>query len=260
MIILKRGDKLPTVAVLQSFLNQQPSTHEFLQVDGVFGPRTEGAVVRFRDAIHLAKGKTADYSVWKRVVGEGWQMIDSIDRSDYNDPKWDTNEHEMLAPFYQTIVEFFGMSAGTPHVLRTLRRNARPGEVVLLRFHGHGSPGSMVVASGRRAKSGMAYNFSSGFWADLRRFRGLFAPFGSIEMHGCRVGQGARGHKLLLGMANAVGVPVSGGINSQYGGHETTFRFEGPTNTVCPNNEPLKNWAVRVGAVSRVSPAPRTGG
>ena len=254
MIILKRGDKLPTVAILQSYLNQHPSTHEFLNVDGVFGPRTEGAVSRFRDAAGIGRGKLVDGEMWERLVGTGWQVIDSVDRSDYNDPKWDTNEHEMLAPFHQTIVEFFGMSAGTPHVLRTLRKNARPGEVILLRFHGHGSPGTMVVASGRKAKSGMAYNFSAGFWKDMAKFRGLFAPIGSIEMHGCRVGLGPKGHKLLLGMANAVGVPVSGGNQTQYGGGESSFRFEGPTTTVCPNGEPLSKWAVRVGSVSRPTP------
>jgi hypothetical protein len=255
MIILKRGDKLPTVAVLQSYLNQQPSTPEFLVVDGVFGPRTEAAVIRFRDVTHLRKGKEADYAVWKRVVGADWQMIDSVDRSDYDDPKWATNEHEVLEPFGQTMLEFFGMSAGTPHVLRTIRANARPGEVALLRFHGHGSPGHMLVASGRLSTgSSFDRNYSKGFWLALQKFRGLFAPFGSIEMHGCRIGKGAAGHKLLSGMADAIGVPVTGGIQTQYGGSDSTFRFEGPTNTVCPNGESLRNWALRTGSVSRPRP------
>ena len=255
MITLKRGDKLPTVAVLQSYLNQQPSTTEFLNVDGNFGPRTEAAVIRYRAAGRLSKGKTVDFDVWKQVVGSEWQVIESIDRSDHGDPKWETNEHEVLAPFQQTMLEFFGMSHGSPVVLMEIYEKARPGELVLLRFHGHGSPGHMIIASGRKsAGSSLAHYYGKPFYQFLQRFRGIFAPFGSIEMHGCRVGKGALGHKLLAGMADAIGVPVSGGLQTQYGGDHYTYRFEGPTNTICPNGESLRNWSLRVGSVSRMRP------
>ena len=256
MITLKRGDKLPTVAGLQSYLNQQPSTTEFLTVDGNFGPRTEAAVIRYRASAGVGKGKVVDFDVWKQVVGSEWQVIDSIDRSDFDDPKWATNEHEMLAPFGQTVLEFFGMSHGSPVVMNEILGNARPGEVVLLRFHGHGSPGHMIIGSGRIVTgSSLDRRYGKGFWQFLQKFRSVFAPFGSIEMHGCRVGKGAEGRKLLSGMADAMGVPVSGGIQTQYGGDSTTFRFEGPTTTICPNGESLKNWSLRVGSVSRMRPA-----
>jgi hypothetical protein len=252
MIILRRGDHLPTVGVLQSFLNQQPSTGEFLSVDGAFGGLTAGAVSRFRVARRLGANEVADVAVWNGVVGPDWQVIDSVDRSDHDRPRHVIEDHLDLGPFGQTILEQFGMTNGAPLVISRVRGAARSGQVVLLRFHGHGSPGHMVVASGTRGNTASSFDVRYGqrFFDALRVLRPIFAPFGSVEMHGCRVAQGTLGRRLLRGMADAMGVPVSAGLTTQHGGGRTTFRFEGPTLTICPNGVELAAWLARVGNAS----------
>lgn len=261
MIILRQGDRLPTVALLQSYLNQEPSSAEFLTVDGIFGPRTATAVRTYRMAHRLGSGETADHRVWNGVVGGEWQIIDSVDRSDHDSPvrRRRIEDHGDLAPYGQTVLEQFGMTAGTGPTVRNVQARARLGQVVLLRFHGHGSPGNMIIASGveGNAASSLHQGYGEGFFQWLQLLRPIFAPLGSVEMHGCRVGRGYAGRSLLLGMANALGVPVSAGINPQYGGGTATFHFEGPTRTICPNDEPLRSWARRVGSVSEPRPVVR---
>jgi len=256
MITLRRGDRLPTVAVLQSYLNQVPSTAEYLSVDGIFGRYTAGAVERFRSANRLGRSEIVDYEVWRRVVGAEWQIIDSVDRTDHDSRRHAILDHEDLAPYGQTVLEQFGLSQGAPVVLSTIHSRARIGQVVLLRFHGHGGPGEMIVSSGRSGNRGSSFDhrYGAGFFEALRVLRPIFASFGSVEMHGCRVGQGAAGRALLSGMANALGVPVTGALRSQLGGGRTTFKFEGPTVTICPGGESLPNWSRRVGTVSMPRP------
>jgi hypothetical protein len=250
MITLRRGDRLPTVAVLQSYLNQQDSTVEFLEVDGIFGKKTERAVHAYRLQNLLGMGGAVDYAFWRAVVGREWQIVDSVDRT-----KPDDLEHEDLAPYRQTLLEQFGMSRGGRLVLHSVARSSRTGEVVLLRFHGHGSPGNMIVSSGVSSASSFDYTYGQDFFDALRELRSIFAPFGSVEMHGCRVGQGAPGRTLLTGMCNALGVPVTAGVQTQYGGGSSTFRFEGRTVTACPGAQPLKVWSSSVASVSAQRPA-----
>jgi len=255
LIILRRRDRLPTVAVLQSYLNQQESTTEYLEVDGIFGRKTEGAVQLYRRENGRGTGGAVDYDLWRTVVGDTWQIIDSVDRTDFDSEKHAVLDHEDLAPYGQTVLEQFGMSRGGPLVLRSLRLNARTGEVVLMRFHGHGSPGSMVVSSGRSGGTTFDHSFGQRFYDALRELRPIFAAFGSVEMHGCRVGRGNAGRTLLSGMANAIGVPVSAAVNSQWGGGQTTFRFEGATKTACPGGQSLKAWAGSMATTSEERPA-----
>lgn len=261
MIILRRGDRLPSVALLQSYLNQESSSTDFLTVDGIFGPRTETAIRNFRAAHRLGTGSIADDRVWHGVVGREWQIIDSVDRSDHDSPlaRRRIEDHRDLSPYGQTVLQQFGMSNGTAPAVRSVQAQARLGQVVLLRFHGHGSPGNMILASGvdGNAASSLHQGYGAGFFRWLDLLRPIFARMGSVEMHGCRVGQGHAGRSLLLGMANALGVPVTAGINNQLGGGTTTFRFEGPTRTICPNDEPLRDWARRVGSVSVPRPSPQ---
>src|SRR5262245_52446569 len=208
MLILRRGDRLPTVAVVQSYLNHGPAA-EPVAVDGVFGPDTETAVKRFQEGRQVPQTGVVDYALWSALVGTQWQVLDSVDRTDHADPGHRILDHEDLAPFGQTVLQQFGMSGGGALVLDSVMGAARMGAVVLLRFHGHGSPGTMVVASGRTADSAFSSRLGTGFDRALRRLRPIFARFGSIEFHGCRVGLGHMGRDLLSRVADATGVPAS---------------------------------------------------
>ena len=238
MITLYRPMRLPTVAVLQSYLNQQDQ-NQYISVDGIFGPQTQTAVRQFQEQQRLPRTGRVNYDIWQRVVGSEWQIIDSVDRAD---PR--VRDDLDLAPYGQTVLNQFGMSFGTPHVINSVRGRARTGQVVLLRFHGHGSPGHMIVSSGvQDAGSSFAHVYPERFYQLLRQLRPIFAPFGSVELHGCRVGQGRRGRLLLSRMANALGVPVTGALNYQQGGGTATYQFEGATCTMCPNGQSLPQWA-----------------
>ena len=247
MIILRQGDRLPAVAVAQSFMNQHGHSSEFIEVDGIFGPQTRRGVIDFERGTGRGATGLIDGDRWHDMVGRQWQVMDSVDLTDFDDPRHRIEDDVDLLPYGQTIIRNYGQSSGSPGVILEIRSRATAGSVVLLRFHGHGGPGNMIVASGREGNRGSSLNSGYGprFYDALRSLAPIFAPFGSVEMHGCRVGSGSAGRALLLGMADAMGVPVSAGTRSQYGGGQSTFRFEGPVLTVCPGGMALKEWAQR---------------
>jgi hypothetical protein len=77
----------------------------------------------------------------------------------------------------------------------------------------------------------------------LGRLRTIFVKFGSVELHGCSVGAGAVGHRLLGLLAGIFGVPVSAALRDQYAQADTPFRFQGPTATAVPFGTNLKGWS-----------------
>lgn len=246
MITLRRGNRLPTVAVLQSYLNQHGFSDEYILVDGIFGRQTQAAVAAFERGRHMSVNGVVRGEDWHRIVGRDWQVIDSVDLTDFADPRREIRDDEDLAPYGETIVRNYGMTNGTPAMIQQVSQRSRPGRVVLLRMHGHGSPGNMVVSSGVNGNAASSFNsrYGPGFYRALRdNLRHVFCPFGSVEMHGCRVAAGGSGRALLRGMADALGVPVSAAVRSQLGGGNSTFRFEGPTVTICPGGVSLADWS-----------------
>ena len=135
MIVLRNGDRLPTVAVLQSYLNQQPSTRPLLALDGAFGPKTRAAVRQFQAAARLTPNGVVDWEVWKRVVGSEWQIVDWVDHST---PASETDD---LKPYAQTLLESFGMSRGARRSSRASRRPAARARSCSSGFTATGVPG-----------------------------------------------------------------------------------------------------------------------
>lgn len=108
------------------------------------------------------------------------------------------------------------------------------GTVHCLRIHGHGSPGWFLHGLLTPDTITQAPTLHQ-----LTRLREIFDRAVKCETHlmGCDVAQGDEGEALLRGMANAIGVPVTAGLRSQYGGRNDTFHFEGPTLTVSPGGQ-----------------------
>lgn len=117
--------------------------------------------------------------------------------------------------------------------------------MVLLRFHGHGTRGIQGLTDGKEIEVYSEFNrrVLDTMVGVVARLRSVFHPFGSAELHGCQVGAGSAGDRLLQGLCTAWGVPVSAGVRDQEGGDFRTFRFEGPTVTACPHGVGLKAWA-----------------
>lgn len=139
-----------------------------------------------------------------------------------------------------------GMSNGVEQAVSDIVRTVGTG-VFLLRFHGHGAPGVAGVSDGHGGIAGEhGSSIHMGNWAYLepivRRLRPIFGPYGCIQFMHCETGNGPAGQTMLQNIANATGVPASGGNRTQFGGGTRTFRFEGPTTTRCPGGQAMGVW------------------
>lgn len=242
--LLRRGDKLPTVAVIQILLNRKMKVGTYIGVDGIFGKFTQKAVRNFQKEYRLPNvNGVIDRETWLKLSeNQPFQLIDSVDVTNHKDLGYE--DAAIKSAGGDPIINF-GMCAGVAEVKHKIRIRATNGSVGLLRFHGHGSPGSMGITTGTGWEADSTFDalyikFLARFISELSV---IFSPFGSVELHGCRVGAGRDGTTLLKGLANALGVPVSAGVRTQYGGGATTFRFEGYVKTEFPKNKSLKAWA-----------------
>jgi peptidoglycan hydrolase-like protein with peptidoglycan-binding domain len=270
---LQQGDRLPTVGVIQLLLNRSGSS---LKVDGTFGPRTRAAVLEFQRQRGLAwdrGGGTVNKRTWDRLFhSDKLPLIDFVD-------VFDSVLIEKQAP---KIVEaggsplyMGGMSNGLSQMSGMLT-GAR--EILLLRLWGHGGPGVQAISMGRggwaedtgqRDVSGMkpskdptgvlsgpvgrhtvyhlypheTTSMNSGSLAAVQlSLRGIFGPWGSLELHGCHVAHGPKGHEFVQKLAYLLDVPVTAGIGTQHPG----MRFLGPTVTAAPRGRTLAQWCAEL--------------
>ncbi len=77
----------------------------------------------------------------------------------------------------------------------------------------------------------------------LRKLSTIFVKFGSVELHGCSVGAGDMGHRLLRLLAGIWGVPVSAALKFQLSQADFPFRFQGSVATAVPFGGNLKGWS-----------------
>ena len=75
--LLREGDRLPTVGVLQKLLNR---TGARLAVDGVFGPTTRAAVRNFQRSRGLKPDGVVGEATWSRLVfSDQLPIFDCVD-------------------------------------------------------------------------------------------------------------------------------------------------------------------------------------
>jgi hypothetical protein len=246
-LTVKQGDHLPSVALAQARLVE--SGAQDLVVDGIFGPKTAAAVKAFQTREKLPITGRVDQQTWGGLIKkEPITVVDVLDASEIDVLQ---DDGPFLRDGHSHFIVNYGMSSGAYHVMQKLIASEAPRSVALLRFHGHGYTGTMHVTGGWLTKSSAfkAEHFKSRVAIDCYHEMGaIMKPYGSIELHGCFTGRGMRGHKLLAGMAQACGVPVSAGLGSQTGG-DTANRLEGATLTQCPSGLTLRAWAKKVFSV-----------
>lgn len=237
MLTLQQGDRLPSVAIAQMFLNQFGSVS--LAVDGIYGRNTNQAVSAYQTAHGIRPTGIINGRTFLSLNRNRWQVMNSVDAVDDS-----TAEHVDLINAGGEAFPNYGMSNGAMTVLQRVQSRANSGRVAMLRFHGHGSPGYQGLATGViDAGSALSSGYGSGFFEYLKRLRPIFSSFGCVELHGCRVGQGRSGYNLLRGLSDAMNVPVTAGVVSQWGGGDSTFRFEGRVRTLFPGVHNLRSWA-----------------
>lgn len=246
---LRQGYRLPTVGVLQVLLNRGISERE-LAKDGIFGGKTKQAVRNFQRPRGLSPDGIVGKNTWPRLTaGTGFRIIDAVDITDPDTANTEVGDIRRTGGD-PSLVGY--MCNGIGQILQALiGRMREQGEVVLLRFHGHGAPGVMGISDGEGehsyGDSDMA-SLTSGVIAaiagQLGMLRPYFGPYGSVELHGCKVARGLTGRQMIQRLANVWNVPVSGGVNTQYSGGISTFRFEGPVFTAFPGGMTLKQWSM----------------
>jgi hypothetical protein len=128
----------------------------------------------------------------------------------------------------------------------------KPGNVMLLRIHGHGNRGLQNVSGGEINGAPHMAAISTQNFAQLQptlaRIKSVMLPFGSVQLLGCDVG-GGKGSLLVQRLADTWGVPVTAGLHTQFAGGDQTFRFEGPTITAVPGGlATLKAWSAAMEA------------
>lgn len=254
--LLMRGDKVPTVAILQKLLNRAGAS---LTVDADFGMKTEQAVFAFQRDRGLTIDGGVDGDDWARLMHtDVLPVVDCIDVFDevlYNSQA-------------KAVVESGGkplMVGGMSNGLEQIATSLGPARLVfLLRFIGHGCAGVQGVSIGRggwieqngphgkpivhffgdeRSK----FKVKESKRADALGLTKIFGPLSSVEMHGCHVASGAVGHQFVTEMARTFGVPVTAGVLSQ----RSALRFDGPTFTAYPSGK--DSWCASLPDLTPIS-------
>lgn len=242
---LKRGDRLPSVGILQKLLNARDDAE--LGVDGIFGRLTQEAVRNFQLSRRLQVDGIVGVQTWPRLTAaeSNLRVMDFIDIFD-----------ESLLDLEATDIRRAGgnplLMGGTCNGLEQaiyMIRSASAGCVFLLRFHGHGNSGLAGVGFGHGEEGFQRNTFNNAAVKHVRetiaKLRGAFGPYGCVQFMHCNVAQGREGRSFLANMADILQVPVSAGIHTQYGGGYRgydSFRFTGPTHTALPGGKTLKSW------------------
>jgi peptidoglycan hydrolase-like protein with peptidoglycan-binding domain len=242
--MLLRGDRLPTVAVLQLLLNRAGNS---LSVDGTFGRHTERALSEFQRSRRMLPTGVADGEAWERLFfHDRLPLVDFVDVFDENIYK---NQAAQITDTGGQPVMMGGMSNGLAQLGQALL-GAR--QLFLLRFTGHGCPGVQAIAMGmggwieQRGRHKIAHHYphqttsinKTNLEAVPQMLRGIFSSYGSVELHGCHVAGGPVGHKFVSDLANILGVPVTAGIGSQ----RSALHFKGATFTAVPGGN-LSQWS-----------------
>jgi peptidoglycan hydrolase-like protein with peptidoglycan-binding domain len=275
MIIIKYGESGPRVVLLQILLNRKKANPK-LSVDGIWGPKTEKAVETFRKSLGLKPAGPVDKDVFPKLLdGEGLQVVDSVDMGSipYTDKK--TGLPRNMDSGQEAAIEDLVAAGAHPlqmtrdpgqsveHAVQKIINAVGTDEIALLRFHGHGNHGTWFTIAASdpvdlKEEDPAAYKVLAADWhgyLDLKHFdqhkltlgklTDYFAPFGSVEHHGCRVGSNSQ--SLMRKLAELWGVPVTAGRPDQYFGGGTSLAFEGTTFTAFPPATPtLKSWAASV--------------
>jgi hypothetical protein len=231
--LLRRGDRLPSVGVLQKLLNRSGAK---LNVDGVFGPRTHEAVLEFQRPRKLKADGIVGEETWSRLVCTSNAPI--LDCVDVFDEMLYFGDAQSLIQAGANPILIGGMCRGTLQAVNEIA--SRGQKVFLLRFIGHGAPGWQGIAVGKGGVGDQrsAIHYVNAPNIERLQLQRVFGPYGNVEMHGCRVAGGVRGRTFISTLARGIGVPVTAGTASQY----STFRFDGPTFTAFPAGRTLRGW------------------
>lgn len=235
---LKLGSVLPAAGILQRLLVRAGHS---LSTDGDFGSGTKRALEAFQGSFGMTATGRTDPLTWERLLGG--ESLPILDVVDVFDPSLYRLEVRDLGAIGADPIMIGGACNGVEQAISMIC--AYRG-LFMLRFHGHGASGNAGVSDGRgdlgQDLSSIDINDMSVLAPILSRLRGCFGPYGCIQFMHCNSAYGTKGNRLLRAVADATGVPVSAGIDTQYAGGQKTFFFEGPTKTAVPSGASIRSW------------------
>lgn len=246
--LLRVGDNLPMVGVLQTLLNR---TGARLVCDGDFGIRTLAAVKSFQRTHRLVQDGVVGEHTWQRLTtGVSLPILDAVD---ITDPTFDQQDATDIRRSGGNPLVVGGMCNGVEQVVSLITSQSK--NLCLLRFHGHGSPGRVNASAGKEpgGREFSEYTAAPAILAIMGRLSGVFGPYGSVEFISCEAGSGKEGKFRLQKMASSLGVPVTGAVNDQPFTRAASFRLEGPVVTVCPGGQGLRHWCSTLPAMAGMS-------
>jgi Putative peptidoglycan binding domain/Domain of unknown function (DUF4347) len=272
MIFLQRGDKLPTVAAMQSLLNARIGNS--LRVDGYYGPVTQTAVKNFQQMTGCSgPSGIVDNLTWFRLNrSANLTVVDIVDICDPGmmegvDRVKKFNHNSMASESMSSAVVLGCMSNAVEDIVNQVTAQNSAKSVVLLRFDGHGNVAVQGTGIGhgvddiipnapknlshdQEMVSSLVHRYSSisGGQKGLKyvkefilRLKPLFSSHGSIEFHGCQIAKGAEGVQFLHEISDITGVPVTASVVKQF--KVKMHRFLGHYITACPDGKDLACWA-----------------
>jgi hypothetical protein len=285
MLNLRHGDRLPSVATCQVLLNAYRLLSTPIVVDGIFLDRTQEAVRILQRQNDLAVTGRVDRETWE-VLARGNELTihDSVDIFDplLNEAVATLQEAGARPALVGGLCNGVGALYG-----QLTAAGVTPGKLALLRFHGHGNRGTQVVSYGtgyhvlfdairhepvqRLRRAPRPNEFPANEMAAVRleiqhsqisvrsledpnvmsqfvRLAPLFHRLGSVEFHGCQVGGGVDGERMLRRVADLLGVPAVGARHKQTTGDAIEYR--GAVNVQVPGGGGLSAWAGRLPAVT----------
>ena len=268
MFFASKSDYGPHMVLLQALLR----LHGYnLTISGHWQQKTEEAVAHFRMKMGAQeKHGPVNGTVFTQLLqGKRIKMIDAVDAEAGGAFDWSVKS--MKAAGIKPVVNTRRVGHGVEDAMSRIRKRAEHHKIGALRLMGHGNRGTWIsVALGDPVHAQTegkweAYNAMVADWPSyidydhlekmkpiLKTLSSSFAPYGFVDAHCCKIGQQTR---LLEGLADIWGVPVSGGLENQTAGDQgvdrwgnsvpTTFRLMGPVNTAYPGNMNLAQWAAR---------------
>jgi len=252
MLQVAFGEKSVRVVALQVLLNRSSAVQPKLTTDGAYGKLTQAAVDAFRSRVMMQSGPAneADPALWRFLLERAkLQVIDSIDVTDPTLLDFVVPE---VSKWNDPIV-IGGMSNGVAQLVTEVRARAR-GEksLLMLRLHGHGSPGLIALSHGSRrvspgidpflAQSIIATQLLPALTPLLRQITPLMHDLGFLEFHSCRVAEGPAGQSFVTKLADIMQCPVRAALSKQP--ENMVFTLVGQTFNGIPGNLTLANWGM----------------
>jgi len=217
-------------------------------VDGIFGRLTEAAVMDFQRQRRLTVDGIIDKTLWDRLFfHDKLPIVDVVDV--FHENIYFQQQREIVESGGQPI-NFGGMSNALAQMAESLRG---ANGIALLRMTGHGAAGVQALSMGKggwiemRGKRPIVHyyphkttslNSKNLALLPAKSLTAVFGPYGSMELHGCHVAQGSKGHHFIRELAHLLKVPVTAGVGSQ----KSALHFAGQTFTAFPHGGTLAAW------------------